>query len=331
MLRRDFVKLGAGLAATALAGGTTGLPSATSGPRIGASTLAELRANAVRLRNLDDHLGGAETYRFYLAEVERTGKILKSNSFSGAVRRELLNLFAEQAQQAGWAAFDAGWQDKATRLYDMSYKAAMEAGNADLGANALAHKAYQLVSSGQRGIEVTNGSVAVADATVEPTVKSLLYQRAAWTYALAGDVRRTDEVLGRAENALALAPATDDSPGWAAWAHNPVELQIMAGRCWTELHKPLRAVPVMESAMAAYADSHARDKALYLSWLSEAYIDAGEVEQAAATTGRALDLSAGVASPRPAERLSDVLDRLTAFQAESDVGALLARRPLNPS
>ena len=51
--------------------------------------------------------------------------------------------------------------------------------------------------------------------------------------------------------------------------------------------------------MRQYDDSHARDKALYLSWLAEAYLDAGEVEHAAQVTNNALDLSAGVASSAP--------------------------------
>lgn len=84
----------------------------------------------------------------------------------------------------------------------------------------------------------------------------------------------------------------------------------MTGRCWTELRRPLRAVPVLEKALEAYDDRHARDKALYLSWLADSYLAAGEVEQAAAVTGRALDLSAGVASVRPRQRLEPVLQQL---------------------
>jgi hypothetical protein len=331
VLRRDFVKLGAGLAATALTPMQTGTTSSVvSGPRIGTTTLAELRVNSVRLRSLDDHLGGAETYRFYLAEVERTASILKSNSFSGTLHKELLALLAEQAQQAGWAAFDAGWQKKASHLYNTSYSAAAEAGDVALAGNALALKAYQLVSGGLVGTEPTDGSCAIAGKTNQPAVTSLLYQRAAWTYALAGDVQRTAEVLGLAEDALTMPNDSDPAPGWAAWAHNPIELQIMAGRCWAELHKPLRAVPVLEAAMQQYDDSHARDKALYLSWLADAYLDADEVERAAQVTSSALDLAAGVASSRPTRRLAAVVGRFTPYASEPGVADLFARRPSHP-
>ncbi|MFF3358052.1 hypothetical protein ACFYWN_36805 [Streptomyces sp. NPDC002917] len=45
-------------------------------------------------------------------------------------------------------------------------------------------------------------------------------------------------------------------------------------------------------------------------WLANAYLTAGEVEQAAVTTGRALELSTGVASIRPRQRIAPLLDQL---------------------
>lgn len=332
VLRRDFVKLSAGVAATAAtaAAGSVAAPSRSVGSRIGSSTVAELRANIARLRPLDDHLGGADTYRLYLAEVERTAGFLKDASFSGAVRQELLTLFAEEAQQAGWAAFDAGWQGQAQQLYERSFTAAREAHDAALVGNALALRAYQALSNGSDATGLTDKSLSIAGTDVHPAVKSLLYQRGAWTYAVAGDAQRTAKALGLAEDALSNTEASAAAPDWAGWAHNTTELQIMAGRCWTELHKPLRAVPALEAAMADYDDSHARDKALYLSWLADAYLDGGELDAAVSVTDHALTLATDVASSRPQQRLGAVLDRFEGHESEPCVSELMARRPLNP-
>ena len=330
VLRRDFVKLGAGIvAASALAGRAPGVPSGVKGNRLGSGTVTALRANMARLRALDDHLGGADTYRLYLAEVEKVAGLLKQGSFSGETRRELLTFFGEVAQQAGWAAFDAGWHREAQHLYDRSYTAAQEADNQALAGNALALRSYQLLSLGQPATALTDESCAIASFSEHPAVKSLLYQRGAWTYAVAGDAEQTARALGLAEEALG-APVTEAAPGWAAWAHNTTELQIMAGRAWAQLHKPLRAVPVLETALAAYDDSHARDKALYLTWLADSYFDAGELEHATAATSHALDLAAGVASARPQQRLVEVLTRFEPHSSAPGVTDLLGRRPLNP-
>jgi hypothetical protein len=71
------------------------------------------------------------------------------------------------------------------------------------------------------------------------------------------------------------------------WWVDEAEIDIMAGRCWTELRRPLRAVPVLEAVLAGFDDTCARDKAPYLTWLATSYVQAHEVEQAATTLRRA--------------------------------------------
>jgi hypothetical protein len=101
-------------------------------------------------------------------------------------------------------------------------------------------------------------------------------------------------------------------PDWVYWV-DQAEAEIMTGRCWTVLHRPVRAISVLETVLAAYDDTHARDKALYLSWLADAYLDANEVEQACAMADRAMRLSAGVGSIRPGRRLDAFLGRLEPY------------------
>jgi tetratricopeptide (TPR) repeat protein len=225
----------------------------------------------------------------------------------------LLSVLAEQAQQAGWAAFDAGKHDDARSLYEDSHQAATEAEDAAFAGNALAFLAYQKSDRDHRaGSEIAAQSCRTAGPDAPPSVRALLHERLAWTHALAGNASETERALSVAESSLSEAEPTA-SPDWAAWV-DYTELQIMTGRCWTELRRPLRAVPVLENVLSCYDDTHARDKALYLSWLADSYLAAGEVEQAAAVTGRALELSAGVASVRPRQRLAPVLQQLSAHK-----------------
>lgn len=99
----------------------------------------------------------------------------------------------------------------------------------------------------------------------------------------------------------------------------------MTGRYWTELRQPLRAAPVLDAALERFDDTHARDKALYLTWLATSYLQAREVEQAATTLGRALDLSCGLASTRPADRIAGVARQLSRFRGVTDVETVLDR------
>ncbi|MFJ6566412.1 XRE family transcriptional regulator [Streptomyces sp. NPDC091292] len=308
--RRDLVKASAGIG---LAAALPDLSRAALGRRIGSDTPDRLGERTARLRRLDDVLGGGDTYRVYLGEYQATKVALRDSVYSEATGRALLSVLAEQAQQAGWAAFDGGRHRDATGLYEESYAAATEAGDAALAGNALAFLAYQAVAGDrQAGIEIAARSCATAGPGAAPGVRALLYERLEWAYAVAGvtaEAERALEVAG-----VALTQVDSPQPDWVAWV-DATELGIMTGRCWTELGRPLRAVPALTSALARYDDAHARDKSLYLSWLAEAYATAGEIEQAAVVASRALDLAAGVASVRPRQRLAPVLARLGAHEA----------------
>ncbi|MFD6338785.1 XRE family transcriptional regulator [Streptomyces sp. NPDC060131] len=306
VLRREFFKASAG------AGLVVGLPDlaqAGCGRRVGSKVPVQLRQRAARLRRLDDVLGGGDTFRVYLGEYQATKTMLRDGSYTEATGHALLSVLSEQAQQAGWAAFDAGKHADASSLYEDSRQAAVESGDASLAGNALAFLAYQRVDADHTaGTETAIQACHVAGPDAAPGVRALLNERLAWTYAISGNAGETERALDAAEAALSEGNK-NPQPDWAAWVDRN-ELQVMTGRCWTELRRPLRAVPVLEDVLARYDNTHARDKSLYLSWLAGSYLAAGEVEQAAAVTGRALELSAGVASVRPRARLAPILRQL---------------------
>ncbi|MGX1563108.1 helix-turn-helix domain-containing protein [Streptomyces sp. NPDC055506] len=310
---------------------TTGLaaalPALTKPPtprHVSNGDVERMRHRTARLRRLDDILGGGDTYRVYVSEYQATKALLRTSTFTPESRRRTVALLAEQAQQAGWAAFDGGEQKQAESLYEESRRAAREAVESDLLGNAYAFLAYQTADR-NTAVEIASSSCSTITASTPACVRALLYERMAWACAVAGLPHRVEQALEAARTALdEERKAGEPQPDWAAWV-DQTELDIMTGRCWTELRRPLRAVSVLEGALARYDDSHARDKALYLSWLADSYLTAGEVEQAATVTGRALDLASGVASVRPRQRLAPVLQRLGGHKAFPAVAEVLER------
>jgi tetratricopeptide (TPR) repeat protein len=198
--------------------------------------------------------------------------------------------------------------------------------------------AYQKVSTGQPGTGEADASCRVADSSETPRiVRALLYERAAWAHAVAGEATAVDKALNRAREALAGERHPHDGPDWAQWV-DQTELEIMAGRCWSTLGDHARAIPALERALGRYDDTHARDKALYLTWLADAHIDADDIDQAATVTSRALVLSADVASVRPGDRIRENLRRLKPYRSVTAVAdvveeaeALLRRLPGSPN
>ncbi|WP_157357353.1 helix-turn-helix domain-containing protein [Amycolatopsis nigrescens] len=293
------------------------------GRRIGEADVDRLRRHTARLRRLDDVMGGGDTYSIYAAELRSTARLLNEGQYADEVGRALRSLLAEQAQLTGWAAFDAGRHARARVHYTTSLAAAEEAGDGALAGNALAFVAYQETCTARDGTKTAFASYEKARAVATPRVKALLLERKAWSYAVVGDARQTEDSLARAREVL---EQQDDrrEPDWVFWVDRN-EVDIMAGRCWTELCRPLRAVPVLESVLSGFDDTHARDKALYLTWLAGSYLQAREVEQSASTLEKAFELANGVASVRPSARITNVARKLAVHRAVPEVGAALER------
>jgi tetratricopeptide (TPR) repeat protein len=272
------------------------------------SDVQTMLMRTARLRRLDDYLGGADTVHLYATELAATTKLVREAYCTATVRKACTAVIAEQAQLAGWAAFDAGMHDVAKQHYTTSFAAAKEAEDAALAGNALACLAYQQVTTGAPDIETATASYAIAEQHATPKVRALLLDRMAWAYAVSGQADAAERALSGAA-AIVHRQTDRPEPDWVFWVDDD-EMKIMAGRCWTQLRRPLRAVPILEDVLSRYGDTHARDKAMYLTSLAHAYLDAEEVEQAAAVTERAAQLAGGVGSVRPAEKIQKVVRRL---------------------
>jgi tetratricopeptide (TPR) repeat protein len=317
MLRREV------LASSLAMGLSAALPAIFPDRRVDSDIIDQLYARNARMRHIDDFLGGMETYRLYKAELDFTIKIFREKSHRESIGLALLTVMAEQAQQTGWAAFDAGNDQIARHFFKLALSAAQEGKNSSLAGNALAFMAYQEVSLGRSGVDLAVASCTAIGPDAPETVRALLCERRAWVHAKAGQPADAERALAQASEML-NSDSTQLQPDWASWVDD-CEIKIMTGRCWSELHRPLRAVEPLESALVDFDDTRARDKALYLSWLADAYLDGGEVEQAALTICRAMDLSAGVGSVRPRRRIKDVMKRLMSHRKTEPVANALDR------
>ncbi|HEX6077832.1 MAG TPA: helix-turn-helix domain-containing protein [Micromonosporaceae bacterium] len=253
-----------------------------------AAVVVEHRA-VHQLRLLDDEVGGRDSYPIV---ADALGKVSDPA------------VYAEVAQLAGWVAADARLNGAAVRHYVAGVRAAAESGNRVAGANCLSSLAYLLAGS-------ADGVLLARTATQLPglpaTMACLAAERLAWTCARAGDVDACYKALDAADEAWDRR--TDAEPDAAYWLSSP-EIEIMRGRCYVELRKPLRAVPLLEQVTAGYEWSP-REAALYLSYLAEAYDQANEPDAAKATLARARRLLATVRSDRVAERLKPAHGHVT--------------------
>ncbi|MER8058983.1 MULTISPECIES: hypothetical protein [unclassified Streptomyces] len=134
----------------------------------------------------------------------------------------------------------------------------------------------------------------------------------AWAHTRAGETQPALRALGQAHTAL---DATDGPPAptWAYWV-NREELEVMDARVFTELRRPLRAVPLLQDVLARHDATHAREVALYRSWPAVALAGANEPEQAADEARRVIDTSGDLSSERTAARARTVLHRSKEYE-----------------
>ncbi|WP_246536322.1 helix-turn-helix domain-containing protein [Saccharopolyspora endophytica] len=94
-------------------------------------------------------------------------------------------------------------------------------------------------------------------------------------------------------------------PEWVYWL-NQAEIDVMAGRCLIELGRPADAEPLLANAVASYPAEHAREVALYLTWLAESHARTGDLDAARDVVERAQRHAATMPSARAEGRLDSV-------------------------
>jgi thioredoxin-like negative regulator of GroEL len=84
------------------------------------------------------------------------------------------------------------------------------------------------------------------------------------------------------------------------------EINVMAARCLIELGDPVAAEQLLSNAIDAYAPDHAREVALYRTWLAESYVRGGVFEAARSVLGKAQKAADKPSSARLDLRVNDV-------------------------
>ena len=181
-----------------------------------------------------------------------------------------------------------------------------------LAANLISSLSYLSSNVGSPGEAVLLAHTAYMGARhrASAATQALLQERIAWAHARAGELREAQKALAEAELVYERRNPGEDPP-WVYWL-NRDEIDVMAGRCYTELHRPRSAEPLLRNVLDRYDEDRVRENVLYTSWLAESYVQTEDIDQAAAEATRALILSTRVNSSRSRQRVQFLRRRLAA-------------------
>ncbi len=139
-------------------------------------------------------------------------------------------------------------------------------------------------------------------------------------HALLGDGRACGLALDDARR-LAEWSAPEETPPWLYFL-TPAQTDAYEGLCQVHLGRSATAVPALDRALAGLGPAYPRDRALYLTYLAAAHVQAGQPEVACVAAAESLALAARSASPRSVHRLRvlrTAMDRWTSLPCVQDL------------
>ncbi|MEO7193557.1 MAG: helix-turn-helix domain-containing protein [Pseudonocardiaceae bacterium] len=277
-----------------------------AGPRVGRVFTEGLENRVIELRHLDDFIGGRDLLPVVSKELSEAREVIQSASYTDKIGQRLLTVVGELAQLAGWVASDAGRYAQAQRIYLDGVSAAQVAAERPLAAQLLSSLSYQMANVGKPHDAALLARSAVKGAgDASPLVRALLWERVAWASARSRDRSGARRALAAVDDAYEARSPGVAEPEWVYWLDRR-EIDVMAGRCLIELGDPHAAAPLLARAIDSYDTDHAREVALYLSWLAEAYARAGILDAAHSALAQAREIARGTNSTRLDLRISQV-------------------------
>ncbi|HEX2300050.1 MAG TPA: helix-turn-helix transcriptional regulator [Pseudonocardiaceae bacterium] len=263
----------------------------TTAGRITAADVTQCWTALRRLHELDAAQGGATVYQMAASMARRLEDALRGGSYPAPVGRELRQVTAETMEQAGWLAYDAGWEQQARQWWlETSHLATLgDVPQARIRALAsMALQAGQRPGGGPEAVELAQAATTVAkDSGGTPKLLSLLAAREAIGHAQAGDTAAAVSSVARARHWLGQGEQSVD-PFWLGF-YGPADL------AWHEtlVGATTRNAKLAEtSARAAFASVDAtqfpRNQVLYTVRLGSVLTQVGRLDEAINVTSRAV-------------------------------------------
>ncbi|GAA5097048.1 hypothetical protein [Nocardia iowensis] len=282
-----------------------------------------LEKDLAELRRLDDGHGGELVLRAVVNRLAEAIDLLSDSSYPADLGRRLLSLAGQMAQLAGWLGFDLGRHGFAQRMYLLGLRAAVAAGDKQLGALVLSciafqqtwrnrpHDAVSIMGTVQQGLR----------SATTPRVQALIAMREARAFATSGMHSETSAALERAHQALARGQH-DHDPAWVYWM-GPTVLTSEAGRCYLHLGDTLQAEQQLAEGLANLNQDATRDRVLYGLSLALAHARGTggrqDLELACYEAGQVLPMLPEVGSARCRNLIDTINAELRPHRATSTV------------
>lgn len=290
----------------------------TSPTRVDDKVISHIESVYWSCRQQDDALGPQAVLNTVTAQ-EQLVRTLLPECPSG-LRPRLLSIYSALSASVGWLYFDLNDLAAAVRYYEQARVIAHEAENAEHAALVLCQLSHTAAWSGHTRLSIDHAVAARtwAQRCDDVRLHALAADRIAISYAMQGQYRNCMEELDSIQEVIPAA-ATQRESGSLAYFYDDGFFASTRSECLLLLNKPALAVAAAHEALAQHPQSFVRNNAFSALFLTRAFIQSNEIDQAASVMGDAADL---VAKNRSSRLLNELHAARTSMQPWQDLKAV---------
>ncbi|MGH3866107.1 MAG: helix-turn-helix transcriptional regulator [Pseudonocardiaceae bacterium] len=271
-------------------------------------------------KHQEDTLGSRAVLSTVLAQRHLVSGFLAD--CPATLRPRLLSVSSDMSTSIGWYFLELNDVDSAWDYYDKARAAAHEADNTELAIHALCYMSYAASWQGKAhtGIDLAVAAQSLASKTDDPLLRARVADKAARAYATDGQYTACMVECERAQDGLASAgqvPA--ESPSY--WFNEGV-LACDKSDYLLRLGKPREAVASASAGLALIDNSFVGGLAFCAIFLGKAYLESGEIDEAARVVGNAVSPISQIRSERLVQELRTTRARMQPWQDTPAVKAL---------
>ncbi|MEO3810580.1 hypothetical protein ABGB17_16390 [Sphaerisporangium sp. B11E5] len=274
--------------------------------RVGASEVEAVEAAADLAMRMDLSKGSGAAVAMARGTLE-WAVMLRDQPMASATRERLGSAIGLLADRLGWATYDQGEMERATRLLTFALDSAARGADRDLRAHTMLDLSAVFADLGRPrdGVEILR--LALGDERVSSAERANVHAVAARHCATAGDVPAGLRHIALAEEALARdepVASGDDVPAWARHITvSPGHHDSALGLALFQLGDDRRARERLASALARLGATRTRTGLRCQTRLAVLRAREGDREGGAEQARHAVELAADVRSVRVAKDL----------------------------
>lgn len=280
--------------------------------RVDQQVIDHLAAMLRYCKRQEDALGSRAVLNTMLAQRNLVSDLLAD--CSATFRPRLLSMYSDMSSSVGFYYLELNNFDSAWRYYENARAAAHKAGNIEFSIYALCSMSYAASWQGKAhlGIDLAAAAQSLANKTDDVLLRVDAADKAARAYATDGQYEACIAECERAQNILVSAgQVSPESPAY--WVHEGV-LASDKSDYLLRLGKPQEAVASANAGLALFDKSYVGSLAFCMLFLSKAYLQSNEIEEAARVIGTAVSPVAQTRSERLVQELRTTRARMQPWQ-----------------